>query len=339
MVDIISENIRIRTLTDSDFPLMLKWLTDERVLEFYGGRDKKYTLESIKEHYTKKWQDEVIRVIIEYNNIPIGYGQIYKMYAELYEDYNYPKTDYIVYGMDQFIGEPEYWNKGIGTQYMKMILEFLRKEKKADAVVLDPHKDNQRAIKCYEKSGFKIIKELPEHEIFEGTQMDCYLMEYRYDEPYIFRKISPDEFDKLLVLFPDDEQLWFKYKEKRLKEFGNNKIDTYVIEYNNKFIGEVTVNYVSQKLEMETIPNQRVYFEAFRLNKEFRGKGLGQKLIKYVLKELENRGYTEFTIGVEDDNEIAKHIYFKFGFTKKIDKGSGDEFDPTDYTLYLRKIN
>ena len=49
-------------------------------------------------------------------------------------------------------------------------------------------------------------------------------MEYRYDEPYIFRKISPDEFDKLLVLFPDDEQLWFKYKEKRLKEFGNNKI-------------------------------------------------------------------------------------------------------------------
>ena len=90
---------------------------------------------------------------------------------------------------------------------------------------------------------------------------------------------------------------------------------------------------------METIPNQRVYFEAFRLNKEFRGKGLGQKLIKYVLKELENRGYTEFTIGVEDDNEIAKHIYFKFGFTKKIDKGSGDEFDPTDYTLYLRKIN
>ena len=30
------------TLIDDDFPLMLKWLTDERVLEFYGGRDKKY---------------------------------------------------------------------------------------------------------------------------------------------------------------------------------------------------------------------------------------------------------------------------------------------------------
>ena len=28
-------------------------------------------------------------VIIEYNNVPIGYGQIYKMYDELYTDYHY----------------------------------------------------------------------------------------------------------------------------------------------------------------------------------------------------------------------------------------------------------
>lgn len=32
MIDIKNENIRVRTLNDNDFPLMLKWLTDERVL-------------------------------------------------------------------------------------------------------------------------------------------------------------------------------------------------------------------------------------------------------------------------------------------------------------------
>ena len=32
------------------------------------------------------------------------------MYDELYTDYHYPKTDEIVYGMDQFIGEPNYWS-------------------------------------------------------------------------------------------------------------------------------------------------------------------------------------------------------------------------------------
>ena len=181
MINIIKQNIKIRELTNNDFSLMLKWLTDKRVLEFYGGRDKKYTFESIKEHYTEQWKDEVIRVIIEYNSIPIGYGQIYKMYDELYADYDYPKSNDIVYGMDQFIGEPEYWNKGIGKEYIKIVVDFLRKERKADAVILDPHKDNVKAIKCYEKAGFKIIKELPKHEMHEGIKKDCYLMEYRYD--------------------------------------------------------------------------------------------------------------------------------------------------------------
>lgn len=127
-MNIVENEICIRTLIDDDFPLMLKWLTDERVLEFYGGRDKKYTLESLKKHYTEPWEDEVFRVIIEYNNVPIGYGQIYKMYDELYTDYHYPKTDEIVYGMDQFIGEPNYWSKGIGTRYIKLIFEFFHKE-------------------------------------------------------------------------------------------------------------------------------------------------------------------------------------------------------------------
>lgn len=182
MIDIKNENIRVRTLTDDDFSLMLKWLTDERVLEFYGGRNKKYTLETIKEHYSAKWKDEVLRVIIEYNNIPIGYGQIYKMYDELYEDYNYVKSDEIVYGMDQFIGEPEYWSKGIGTKYTTMVFDFLKKERNADAVILDPHQDNLRAIKMYQKAGFRIIKDLPEHELHEGKKEDCYLMEYRYED-------------------------------------------------------------------------------------------------------------------------------------------------------------
>ena len=37
-MNIVENEICIRTLIDDDFPLMLKWLTDERVLEFYGGK-------------------------------------------------------------------------------------------------------------------------------------------------------------------------------------------------------------------------------------------------------------------------------------------------------------
>lgn len=153
----------------------------------------------------------------------------------------------------------------------------------------------------------------------------------------IFRKITKDEFDRLHNLFPDSEQMWLKFRDIRWKEFDNREIDIYVIERNGIFIGELTIHYISHDLASETIPGQRVYLQAFRLDKKYQGVGLGQKLLQFALTDLEQKGYTEFTIGVEEDNEKAKHIYFKLGFTEAIDKGLGDEFDPSDYTLYLRK--
>lgn len=56
---------------------------------------------------------------------------------------------------------------------------YLKEEKDADIVLLDPHKDNYRAIRAYQKAGFAIIGELLEHELFEGEKKDCWLMEKR----------------------------------------------------------------------------------------------------------------------------------------------------------------
>lgn len=154
-----------------------------------------------------------------------------------------------------------------------------------------------------------------------------------------FRKIKIDEFIKLKNLFPDNEEMWNKYRNKMLEQLKKQEIDVFVIEDNEKFIGEITVNYKSHELEAEAIPNKRVYLEAFRIDKQCQGQGLGQRLINYCIDYLIKIGYTEFTIGVEDDNEVAKHIYFKLGFTEAIDKGQGSEFDPSKYTLYLKNAS
>lgn len=153
-----------------------------------------------------------------------------------------------------------------------------------------------------------------------------------------FRKINKEEFNKLKRLFPDNNEIWKKYRAKRLEQFDRNELDIFVIEEDNIFIGEITINYINHDLSTETIPNKRVYLEAFRIDKDQQGKGLGQELINYCINFLKDKGYTEFTIGVEDNNEVAKHIYFKLGFTNAIDKGHGNEFDPCEYTLYLKKI-
>lgn len=271
-MDIVNGDLRIRTLSSKDFPILLKWLTDERVLEFYGGRDKQYTVESIKEHFTKDWKDEVIRVIIEYQNKPVGYGQIYKMYDELYDDYHYPKTSEVVYGMDQFIGEPEYWSKGFGTQYIMMIFDFLKKERKVDAVILDPHQDNQRAIKSYKKAGFRIIEDLPLHELHEGKKEDCYLMEYRYEDnltnvkamkyllEHLFKELQVDSIEVIgsgydSVAYLVNGEFIFKMKvsankkkgyekEKAIYDFLNKNLKSYIQ------IPKIDYSYITDELSL-----------------------------------------------------------------------------------------
>ena len=165
----------IRDFSDIDLPLMYKWLTDDRVLEYYEGRDVGFTKDSLTEHYREEIPN-CFRVIFEYRNVPIGYGQAYRLSGELFDEYDYPDDGRIMYAMDQFIGEPEYWNKGIGTSFLKLMADYLKEQKAADIILLDPHKNNYRAIRAYEKAGFKIVKSLPGHELFEGRKVDCWLM-------------------------------------------------------------------------------------------------------------------------------------------------------------------
>lgn len=60
-------------------------------------------------------------------------------------------------------------------------------------------------------------------------------------------------------------------------------------------------------------------------------------LLNEVISTLSQKGYSEFTIGVEDDNETAVHIYSKLGFTQLIGKISEEyQGDSYEYGLYLR---
>lgn len=86
---------------------------------------------------------------------------------------------------------------------------------------------------------------------------------------------------------------------------------------------------------MLTIPGERIYFFALRGLKDYRGKGIATQLMKYVMDCYKEEGIYEFTIGVEEDNEIAKHLYNSLGFeyiARKFDK-----FENEQYELLLHK--
>jgi RimJ/RimL family protein N-acetyltransferase len=79
--------------------------------------------------------------------------------------------------MDQFIGVPDIWGQGIGTQLVFTVSRHLLQNKQAQRVVVDPRVDNPRAIHVYEKCGFHTVRRLLRHEWHEGTYHDGWLME------------------------------------------------------------------------------------------------------------------------------------------------------------------
>jgi aminoglycoside 6'-N-acetyltransferase len=168
-------SIKVRKLIKEDNYLLARWLSDPAVLEYYEGRDNPFDVHKVNEKFFVD-EDDMARCIIEFKDKEIGYIQYYSLDDEERNIYGY--VDGNIFGVDQFIGEVEYWNKGIGTLLVKSMVNYLIEKKAADRVVMDPQTRNVRALRCYEKCGFKKVKLLPNRELHEGVYQDCWLIEY-----------------------------------------------------------------------------------------------------------------------------------------------------------------
>lgn len=178
-----SNPLTVRKLVPGDAGLLYTWMNEPEVLKFYGGRDQAHTMEKVQEQFYPK-EDTLFRCIVEYDGKPIGYIQYDLLDEEGMQYYGLTDASAVerIFGMDQFIGEPAYWNRGIGQHLMSSMLRHLAEQHQADRVVMDPQAWNERAIACYEKSGFRKVKLLPEQEWHEGAKRDCWLMDWRRDD-------------------------------------------------------------------------------------------------------------------------------------------------------------
>lgn len=80
-----------------------------------------------------------------------------------------------------FIAKP-FWNKGYGTDAIKLLIKFIFEEMNIHKVKLETYSFNQRAIRCYEKCGFTKEGILREELFREGKYHDIILMSILKDE-------------------------------------------------------------------------------------------------------------------------------------------------------------
>lgn len=150
------------------------------------------------------------------------------------------------------------------------------------------------------------------------------------------RKLGTEELHLLSQLLDYHDFDAAMEDNRREMEAGRNDIYA-ILGDENTLLGELHIAYENGD-ERFCKPGKRAYFFAFRVHESMQGKGLGQKLMDYTLASLKAKGYSEFTVGVEDDNDRAKYMYAKYGFTEKIAR-MAEEFqgDAYEYDLLLRR--
>ena len=67
------------------------------------------------------------------------------------------------------IGNKEFWNRGFGTEAVRLLLRFGFLTLNLNNISLTVHSFNERAIRCYEKCGFKRCGYWPDSWYHDGT--------------------------------------------------------------------------------------------------------------------------------------------------------------------------
>lgn len=150
----------------------------------------------------------------------------------------------------------------------------------------------------------------------------------------LLRPMSSAELSALTALFDYNDVPAMITENTRLIESGAFSI--YLLFEGAELIGELHVTWRSD--DPLAADGQRAYLSAYRIREERQGMGYGQFLLRGVIDAIEARGYREITIGAEDDNLRAKHLYRKFGFTEFVarrrESYQGDSYE---YDLLLRR--
>ena len=151
----------------------------------------------------------------------------------------------------------------------------------------------------------------------------------------IVRKLKTNEIFILTNLF--------NYKDvadmiaENTRDIENGVIDIFALFDGDKIIGELRAKYVSDDNRFAE-KGKRAYLYAFRINENYQGKGLGSYLLENVLTMLKESGYSEFTVGVEDNNARARYMYEKNSFIEPIarikESYQGDSYE---YDLLLKR--
>jgi aminoglycoside 6'-N-acetyltransferase len=134
-------------MSAADLPLVRRWLKAPHVAQWWGDPEQQFAL--VSEDLDHPSMDQFI---VAADDHPFAYLQCYDPTA-------WPNNGFGVQpngtrGIDQFIGEPDMIDRGHGSALVRNFTDNLLTAG-TPCVVTDPDPANMRAVRAYEKAGFR----------------------------------------------------------------------------------------------------------------------------------------------------------------------------------------
>lgn len=142
------------------FPLLHRWLNEPHMQEWWGDPDEE--LGFIRDMV--EGRDSTRPFLIAMDHVPVGYIQYWFISHHQNEQWikDHPWLTELpaeTIGVDLSIGHPEKLSQGIGSAALAAFVATLREQGYA-SVIIDPDRNNARAVRAYTKAGFRPVPHL-----------------------------------------------------------------------------------------------------------------------------------------------------------------------------------
>lgn len=164
---IVGDRIYLRPLEMDDIDFFILWLNDEEIRRYLKRTSPLNRLreKGFIENLYKDDRDTVLGIVLKESDQLIGNIALHGI-----------SIPYRHASLGIFIGDKGSWSKGYGTEALKLMLSYGFDQLNLHRVFLTVLSFNARAIRAYEKAGFRREGAFREHVYQDGKYHDVYYM-------------------------------------------------------------------------------------------------------------------------------------------------------------------
>ena len=169
---LIGERIYLSPRNNEEIEKFTEWLNDFETTDYIGRSALIITLEGEKKYFEESMNKNYNFFIVTLDNDKL----IGTVGLEKYDAINRTAT------LGIFIGDKEYRSQGYGTEAIRLILDYGFNYLNLNNIKLDLMSFNERALKCYQKCGFKEYGRRRKCKYINGQYYDLIEMDILAEE-------------------------------------------------------------------------------------------------------------------------------------------------------------